>query len=220
MQLRRQLTLATLAILAACTSQAETEPSASVLGTRDAAGSMNSKEDGTDPDGAAPHEPRILWVNHYLAPCSGWEGKYTCHLIANSSEGPWLFGYDPLHDFAFQWGHVYQVELSQAPGGDGADAPAVRTLVSKILADLPVDPRTTTFDIEVDPVADDAGHPLTVQMASETQGKVLDGPSFTCRSADVCRTLAELTGGTVPFAVSFRYSDDLSTLLAQSVSTQ
>jgi hypothetical protein len=158
-----------------------------------------------------------MWVNHYQLPCSGWEGKHLCNLVADAENGPWVTEYDPMGGVSLEWGHVYEVELGFVDRGDvGPDAPSIETFVAAIRTDRPVDAGSTTFEFPVNPQLGESGYRyLTITGAGG--GELGDGTPFTCDSSQVCDRLQTALEGTERFVVHFGYGPELLPLVALSI---
>lgn len=177
-------------------------------------GSAGTEASGQTEEALPP--PRTTWVNHYQVPCTGWEGKYLCHLVSSSPDGPWVTAYDNTGGVVLEWGHVYELELGWTEAdGVGPDAPAVNTFTTAVLTDRLVDVNATTFEFLVDPQLDDLGYP-TLEL-SEGGGELIDGTRFVCDSDELCLQLeAALTRGDL-FVLEFGYGENTLPLVALSI---
>lgn len=155
----------------------------------------------------------MTWVNHYSVPCSGWEGKYMCNLVSDTRDGEWTIDYDGIFGTTLEWGHVYQVSVASMPsGGEGPDAPDTTVSVTEVLVDDVV-PAGTTFSFPVDPAVP-PGIPRSLELADAAQGKINEGPTFTCESEEICDGIATLLDGRATFEVEFVYTEDGTGLVA------
>ena len=163
------------------------------------------------------YKASTTWINHYQVPCSGWEGKHFCYLVADSENGPWRMEYDPIGGVSLEWGHVYEVALGFVDQGDvGVDAPSISTFVSEIRTDRMVDVGSTTFEFRVDPQLGELGYRY-LTMTGADSGELSDRTPFVCESSQVCDLLETALGDDKPFAVSFGYGPELLPLVAVSI---
>jgi hypothetical protein len=200
------------------------------MGTPVAGESMRTEADGdsrsqtvaptvdpVDSETNATPPPSTLWVNHYQVPCSGWEGKYLCNLVADSEDGPWVMEYDAFGGVPLEWGHVYQVDLGFVDQGDGwQDAPRIATFVTDVRTDRSVDVGSASFEFRVDPRVGEVGRPYLTFTGADG-GKLIDGTPFICSSRQVCDLLDTALAGDQPFVVRFGYGPALLPLVALSI---
>ncbi len=162
-------------------------------------------------DGSAG-DPATAWIQHHRAPCEGYEGEHACYLMSDSAAGPWSLAYGGLQNFAYEWGHVYELRVEGTPGPGSEDAPAVALTVMEILTDVAVDPSTTRFEIAVNPHR----HPV-LEMNADASGLLLGGPDFRCESDAQCDEMRALLAAETGFVVTFGYSPELLPLLVHEV---
>jgi len=146
-----------------------------------------------------------LFVQHHKASCQG-EGVRLCMLVRDSDQSPWIYFYDQIEGFEYDWGYQYELrvqttEIENPPADGSSMAFSLIDQVNKVRV-----ASDTSFNFVLLP------DQLFSERTSVNQFNLLQEVSFSCDTAS-CDSVASLLAQEMSVLLRLQHANDDSDLL-------
>lgn len=155
-----------------------------------------------------PTTEKTLFVNHYKTECGGVELSL-CNLTKESATADWELFYEPIEDFEFEWGYVYELTVEETTIEDPPEeGPSKEYRLLDVVSKTKVIP-ATYFDLSV------SRAPNLISKVTDGTYRIYDEVDFNCNT-EACATVDSLQQQDMAVLFQFTYPIDLTQPLVLS----